>query len=242
MPDDDKSRLAETIQSLNQRFGGRTVRRLEAQRRAAIPRLATGFPALDGALGGGLARGRLTEIANRPTAGMVTLALKIVAQAQAQGERAVYLDLGQTFDPAYAARCGVALDSLLLVHARDERQGFGLLRDLAEAGGVLVCDLPLSAATTPALAQALTTVAGRLLLPLGRSSTVLLCLVSLPPGAAPPAFPLQHYATTRLLLERERWLYRGEEIRGYRARVLLAKHKLGTAGQTAVIDITLNGL
>ena len=245
MPDDDERRLAETIQALNQRFGSRTVSHLTTKRRAPIRRLTTGFDDLDVVLDGGLPRGRIAELVNTPTAGMTTLALKIVAQAQAQEEHAVYLDLGRTFDPAYAVRCGVILDRLLLVHtdvhADPAREGFGVLRDVAEAGGVVVCDLPFAIATTPALRRRLAQTVGRLLLALGRSSTVLLCLVTLPPGQTPGDFPLQHYATTRLLLERERWLYRGEEIRGYRARVLVAKHKLGTAGKSATIDITLQG-
>ena len=237
---DDKRRLVETVRTLNQRFGSHTVSRLARQRRRSVQRLATGFDELDTALEGGLPRGRVTELVNTPTSGMTTLALKIVAQAQARRECAVYLDLGQTFDPAYAARCGVLLDRLLLIYADDARQGFNLLRDVAEAGGVVVCDLPFAVMTTPVLRQALTQTMGRLLLPLGRSSTVLLCLVSLPPGHELHDFPLQHYATTRLLLERERWLYRGEEIRGYRARVLVARYKLGRSGQSAIIDVILD--
>lgn len=249
----DNEKLAKTVEALRMRFGPRAVRRLGEGAEGGVPRLATGFSALDDALDGGLPRGRIVEITGRPTAGMATLALKVVAQAQAQGERAVYLDasagsaqaLEATFDPVYAARCGVILDRLLLVRPADARQAFPLLRDFAGSGcGVLVCDLPAAVVADPPLAQALGTALGRSLHSLARADTILLCLVPLPPGRGePPAgCPVPYYASVRLRLRRERWLRRGEDIRGYRAQVLVAKNKLGTTGRKVTIDITFNGV
>lgn len=248
MPDDDadndvekkKEKLAKTVEALRVRFGPRAVRRPRESARDGIPRLSTGFPGLDAALGGGLPRGRIVEIVGRPSTGTVTLALKTVTQAQAQGETAVYLDLARTFDARYAARCGVVLAQLLLVRPYDVGQAFALLRDFAGSKcGVLVCDL-LPAPADPRLARAL----GQSLLPLARSATVLLCLVSLPPGqkTLPRESLVSHYAAVRIQLRRERWLYRGKDILGYRVRALVAKNKLGPAGQQATIEITVNGV
>jgi recombination protein RecA len=235
--DDAKRRLEKTVEALQMRFGRRALRR-GAETDDSIPRLSTGFPALDRLLGGGLPRGRIIELFGAPTAGTATLALTTVAQAQAQGQEAVYLDLERAFDPDYAARCGVLLSRVVLIHPQDPAQAFALLRDFATGDGVLVCDLPLSAPADPRLVRALSSTLGRVLIPLSQSSLVLLCLVSLPPGhsAYPPDFPLRHYATVRLQLQRERWLYRRRDIRGYRAQVLVAKNKLGKAGKTASID------
>lgn len=238
--ENDKEKLAKTVEALRGRFGSRAIRLRGKREQDGVTRLPTGFPDLDAALGGGLPRGRVTEIIGRPTAGTVTLALKMITQAQAQGETAVYLDLERTFDADYAARCGVALDRLLLVRPYDAGQAFALLRDFAGSGcGVLVCDL-LPARADSRLAQAL----GQLLLPLAQSATVLLCLVSLPPGRGtlPRETLVSYYAAVRLHLRRERWLHRGKEIRGYRAQALVAKNKLGPAGQQATIEITFNGV
>ncbi len=128
----------------------------------------------------------------------------------------------------------------------DARQAFALLRDFAGSEhGVLVCDLPPTVAASR-LTQSLSASLGRSLLPLSRSSTVLICLVSLPPAQKPSAhkLPLRHYATVRLLLRRERWLYRGADIRGYRAQVIVVKNKSGGGarpGRKVPIDITFNG-
>ena len=58
----------------------------------------------------------------------------------------------------------------------------------------------------------------------------------------PLDFALPDFATIRLLLAKERWLQQGQDIRGYQARVLVLKNKLGPAGQSARIAITFNGV
>ena len=62
------------------------------------------------------------------------------------------------------------------------------------------------------------------------------------PANYPSGFALPHFASLRLLLEKERWLQQGLDIRGYQARVLVLKNKLGPAGQSARIAITFNGV
>lgn len=236
----DKRRLEKTVAALQERFGAHSVRR-PGEAPPGPDRLPTGFTLLDNALGGGLPRGRLTEVVGAPTSGVATLVLKIAAQAQAAGEMVVWLDLEQTFDPDYAARCGVVLEQLLLVRPRTHR-AWTLLREFV-AGDValVVCDLfrfdPAAAPAAPALPAALE----QLLAPLGKSATLLICLVSLPPGVAPASYAqkatLPSYAAVRLELQRERWLQRRQDICGYRARVLIAKNKVGRAGVSVAVDV-----
>lgn len=253
MPDNhEKPTLAETVAALQARWGRDAISRLgDHSPPGQDMRVSTGFAALDEALGnGGLPRGRISEIIGVPTSGMATLALKVVAQMQAQGGTAVYLDGEPAFDPDYAARCGVALEQLLLVQPADVLQMLALAQDLVGEGGadILVCDLPLSPPADPQLAQSIADAWGRLLAPLARSGAMLLCLLSLPPGQTPslehypPFFPLPHYASVRLLLQRERWLYHAHDISGYEAQVLLVKNKLGTAGQKVHLEISLDNL
>ena len=45
----------------------------------------------------------------------------------------------------------------------------------------------------------------------------------------------------RLALRRERWLLRGNDVRGYAGQVEILKHKLGQAGAVVPIRITFNG-
>ena len=237
MTNDDQHHLQQALAAIRERYGTHAIR---LGRGVEVPRIGTGFKALDKALGGGLPRGRITELAGAPTVGLATLALQIVAQAQVEGEIAVWLDLQQTFDPDYAARCGVILDQLILVRPPDFGQAAGLLVEFIAANvTILICDLyPLdfAAAAAGALSRALE----RLLAPLANSATALLCLVSLPPGASrsyAQQIALPHYATVRLELERERWIRRRQDIRGYRAQVSIAKNKLGATGVSVNVNI-----
>lgn len=257
----DKRRLEKTISALEARFGARTVRKL-GDEVAGPDRLPTGFAPLDAALGGGLPRGRITEVVGAPTSGMATLALKIVAQAQltqraqaprAQrarvqaprtGEEVVWLDLGRTFDGDYAARCGVALERLLLVRPHSY-QALPILREFVAGDvGVVVCDLFQFDPAEEKRARALSATLEQLLAPLGKSPTILICLVSLAPGVDAATYARQaalpSYATVRLELQRERWLQRREDIYGYRVRVLVAKNKLGRAGVAVKVDIVFD--
>jgi recombination protein RecA len=252
-PDTDgkKRKLELTISALQDRWGVQAIR--QASETAAVPHLPTGFALLDKALGlGGLPLGRISEISGVPTSGMATITLKTIAGAQAAGGTAVYVDLNRTFDPDYAARCGLALNQLLLVRPYDTRQGLLILQDFVLGGGmrVLVFDTSLPSITEPGPAQALSRALDRIIAPLGQTRCALLFLVSLPAGARaslaridgyPANAVLPFYASVRLFVQRERWLYRRHDISGYRARVHIVKNKLGPSGKQISIAITLNG-
>jgi hypothetical protein len=85
---------------------------------AAVPpdRLAaTGDADLDGALGGGLRRGHVSEIVGAASSGRTTLALSALAAATSRGEVAAIVDVCDTFDPASAEGHGVDLTRVLWV-------------------------------------------------------------------------------------------------------------------------------
>lgn len=251
--DDRKRRLEKTVTDIQKRIGLRAIGTApDVLAPSVIP---TGFPALDAATGiGGLPRGRISEIVGVPTSGAATLALKAVAQAQARNGTAVYIDIGQTFDPDYAHRCGLNLHQLMLIHPYNIRQGIAMLPDFIANGGfdMLVFDMPLHPPLEPDQQQRLSSALGRLLAPLNRSGCVLLFVTSLSPDSEPPgndklpdAYPrhlaLPHYASLRLLIRRARWLYKREDVRGYEADVLFLKNRLGKAGGEVRIAITFNG-
>jgi recombination protein RecA len=248
--DDKRQRLEKTVEALQLKWGSRALQRLQKQN-VAIPVVATGFPVLDEALGiGGLPRGRITEILGAPSSGMSTLILKLIANVQAEGETAVYLDVERVFDPAYATRCGVVLEQLILIRPYKLSQAMAILQDFIDGGGaaVIICDLPAYLLQSTAMVEAVARALDRSLASLGRSSCALICLISLPPGTSPaldhypPGMTLPHLATIRLLLQRERWVYHRRDIRGYQVEAVIVKNKLGKAGQTVRLTITFAGV
>jgi hypothetical protein len=78
---------------------------------------ATGCPDLDAALGGGLRRGHLSEIAGPASSGRSTLAAQAIATATDRAEAVALVDAADTFDPASAADRGVTLSRLLWIRA-----------------------------------------------------------------------------------------------------------------------------
>jgi DNA-binding transcriptional regulator YdaS (Cro superfamily) len=83
--------------------------------RGAEDRASTGVPAIDRAIGGGLARGQLSEIVGPRSAGRTTLLCHTLATAAARGEAVALVDPNDRFDPGSASAIGVDLSRLLWV-------------------------------------------------------------------------------------------------------------------------------
>jgi recombination protein RecA len=238
-----KKRLDATVAFIQRRWGSAAISKGKpAQPTVEIPRISTGFTNLDKALVGigGIPRSRLTEITAEKTAGMTTLALKVIANAQAERDMAAYLDLGATFDPDYASRCGVNLSKLLLVRPQTTQEALEITHSLiASRGvGVLVFDSVTHLLADPITVQLLSATLSKLLPTLSKSPCAAIFLTPLPTPIVD--FTLPH-TTVRLLFEKERWLNKRRDIRGYEARVSVQKNKLGAAGRSAKIAIIFNG-
>lgn len=134
--EDNKRRAEQTIAGLNATLGRRLVQPAR-QLVEATPVVSTTFPPLDIALGlGGIPRGYLTEIVGNPTSGIVTLALKTLTTIQQGGGQVVYLDLAATFNPDYAVRCGLNLETVWVVRPTPYALTWTILYDLVLDGGV----------------------------------------------------------------------------------------------------------
>jgi len=122
--------------------------RMEAEPRGtAIP---TGFAQLDKALGGGgLPRGRITEIFGPSSSGKTTLLLQIVAHMQEAGLSAAWIDAERSYDPTYAAQLGVAAERLPVAQPDAAEQALEIARQLAETGAVDLLVVDSAAALVP---------------------------------------------------------------------------------------------
>ncbi len=249
-----KKRLDMAVAAIQQRWGSKALRRWGQEVTGAavpIPHIPTGFPALDKALGiGGIPRGRITEILGAPTSGMVTLTLKVIANAQARRDMAAYVDLSYTFDPDYAARCGVNPDKLLLVRPHTGGEALDILYTLiASRGiGILIFDSVSHLIAEAYGPQAISTALRRLAGAVAQSPCASVFLTPLHFGDAasmdnyPSGFALPHYAAVRLLIEKEKWIRKRRDVCGYQARVTVLKNKLGASGKSARVAITFNGV
>jgi hypothetical protein len=220
---DSKQGRLVTLDKLRVRWGEVTLQQPDA--------LPTGFAALDRALGtGGVPRGHLTLLQGVPTSGAGTLALKIAAGATRRGEEAAYLDLAGTFDPDYAARCGVNLAHLVVVQPDSLPAAVEALTFLVQATAVAILDpalLPGGGYPDQAALR-------RLLAVLHSSSCTLIVLER--DGA--DLFSSQ--AALRLEITREGWLRRRRDVHGYRVQVV--RNRFGPPGQVVRLTIGFGGV
>jgi recombination protein RecA len=249
-----RKNLDMAVAVIQRRWGRKALRRLGKEATAAaapVPHIPTGFPALDKVLGiGGIPRSRITEMLGAPTSGMATLTLKVLANAQARGDIAAYVDLSCIFDPDYAARCGVNSKKLLLVRPYTGVEALEILYSLvtSRGTGVLVFNSVSHLITESEGPQAFSTALRRLAGALAQAPCALVFLTPLYFGDAtsadnyPSGFALPHYAAMRLLIEKEQWIKKRRDVRGYQARVTVIKNKLGPVGKSASIAITFNGV
>jgi hypothetical protein len=122
---------------------------------AADDRLAaTGIPALDAALGGGLRRGHLSEITGARSSGRTTLLCRALAEATARGEIVALVDTHDRFDPASAAAAGVDLARLLWIRdTGDAPRALKAMNLVLQAGGFAIVALDLADVRGPGLRQ-----------------------------------------------------------------------------------------
>jgi DNA-binding transcriptional regulator YdaS (Cro superfamily) len=97
---------------------------------------ATGIVSLDGLLGGGVARGHLSEIVGARSSGRTTVLCRMLAAAASRGEATALIDAGDRFDPASADAAGVDLSKLLWVRdTGDAARALKALNLVLQAGG-----------------------------------------------------------------------------------------------------------
>jgi len=78
------ARLAAEVARLQERWGAGVIRKPEGSANSEQPHISTTWARLDAAIGiGGIPRAALTECVGSSTAGLTTLALNIIAGAQA---------------------------------------------------------------------------------------------------------------------------------------------------------------
>ncbi len=200
--------------------------RLGAAHPETAPRLATGLSALDAVLGGGIPRGRITELAGPRSAGRTGLAAAIAASATRAGETIAWVDPEDALDPEAAAAAGIALARLLWVRPRGMPDALRAAEILLGAGGfglVLLDVDPVNASARawPRLARAAERTRSGLLVVAPRRAAGTFAAVGLELGA-----------------RRVRWTGgpgRLVLLEGIEASLTVARSRLGRLGQSLVV-------
>jgi len=150
-PTSGNAQLDAVLSQIRKQFGETAIQRLgDGSASLDIPVISTGSFSLDLALGvGGLPRGRIVEIYGPESSGKTTVALHVIANAQATGGMAAFVDAEHALDASYARKLGVKLDDLLVSQPNSGEEALTITEQLVKSGALDVVVVDSVAALTP---------------------------------------------------------------------------------------------